>query len=722
MELSDQRVRLSGARGELSAERVRSSGGRRAGARRAKRPWPPLSAAGFTLLAACGPAAAHTSAEHEATLGDVEIAAHYDNSVGSSDAASQGVITSRLLKTRPALRPGEVLEFVPGMIVTQHSGDGKANQYFLRGFNLDHGTDFATWVAGMPVNLPTHGHGHGYTDLNFLIPELVERIEYRKGPYYASNGDFSSAGSAHVALRRTLDQGFGSVTLGSYGYRRLLAAASPKLVNGGTLLAAVEAQGADGPWENPQSLRKWNGVLRYSDGSRSSGFDLTMMAYHARWNSTDQIPRRAVDAGLIGRFGAVDPTDGGNSDRYSLSGEWRRALADGMVVASAYAIHYRLNLFSNFTYALDNEVDGDQFLQRDQRNVFGGRVARVWYGRLGGLPVTNEIGLQARHDRIRVGLFDSAARQITATTRDDRVRQSSVGLYGENGITWTPWLRTVAGLRADQYQWKVASNLAVNSGNESAGIVSPKLSAIFGPWAKTEYFVNWGRGFHSNDARGTVIRVDPKTGDPATPVTGLVRTTGYEVGVRSEWLPGLQTSLAVWRLNMGSELLFVGDAGTTEAGRPSRRQGVEWSNRYQPLQWLSFDLDFAVSHARFTDGDPAGDRIPGAVSRVASAAVAVRDVGPWSGSLQLRYLGPRPLVEDGNVTARSTTLVSARVGYRIGKRAELSFDVFNLLNRRVDDIEYFYTSRLRGEAAPVDDRHFHPAEPRVFRLTLQLTL
>ena len=658
----------------------------------------------------------------QAKLPEVEVHGHFDNAVGTSDAASQGTINSHVLESRPALRPGEVLEFVPGMIVTQHSGDGKANQYFLRGFNLDHGTDFATFIDGMPINLPTHAHGQGYTDLNFLIPELIDRIEYRKGPYFASTGDFSSAGSAAIGLRNHLTESFGQVTIGQNGYKRLLTAASPTLANGATLLAGLELFGNNGPWDNPQQLRKYNSLLRYSDGTQANGFNVTLMAYSASWNSTDQIPRRAVDSSLVGRFGAIDPTDGGSTSRYSLSAQWRRQLSDGSLQASAYMLQYKLKLFSNFTYFLDHPVDGDQFLQSDNRNVFGASIKRIWVGALAGLQTTNELGVQLRHDRIRVGLFDTVARDVTATTRDDGVHQTSIGIYGENGITWTPWLRTVAGLRADQFRWNVQSNLSENTGSTSDSLVSPKLSLILGPWSKTEYFVNWGRGFHSNDGRGTVTRVDPKTGDPTDPVTGLVRTTGYEFGVRSEIIPNLQTSLALWRLKIGSELLFTGDAGTTEPSRPSLRQGIEWNNRYTPLPWLLFDLDLAASRARFDDADPIGNRIPGAVNRVASAAVAVHDLGPWSGSLQFRYLGPRPLIEDNTAVARSTLLVNVRAGYQITKGAELFLDVFNLFDRKANDIDYFYTSQLRGEAAPVADYHFHPAEPRTLRLSLRLAI
>jgi outer membrane receptor protein involved in Fe transport len=659
--------------------------------------------------------------ESKLAVSDIVVSGHYHNAVGSSDAASEGSITSQLLKTRPALRPGEVLEFVPGVIVTQHSGDGKANQYFLRGFNLDHGTDFATSIAGMPINLPTHAHGHGYTDLNFLMPELIDRIDYRKGPYFSHEGDFSSAGSAAISLRNRLDAPFGKVTFGANGYQRLLTAASPTLGNGANLLAALELQGNDGPWENPQRLRKQNAVLRYSDGSRADGFDVTLMSYQSRWNATDQIPLRAVESGQLGRFGSLDKSDGGQTTRHSLSTEWRKPLANGSALqASAYAISYSLDLFSNFSYFLDNPNTGDQFLQRDSRSVYGGSLKHLWAGKWAGRDVHTEFGLQMRHDRIKVGLFDSVAREVTATTRDDRVRQTSVGVFGESGISWTPWLRTIAGVRADQYRWDVRSNLDENSGRSSDTLVSPKFSTVFGPWAKTEYFLNWGRGFHSNDGRGTLTRIDPKSGQPTDPVKGLVRTTGYEFGIRSQLVPDLQSSLAIWRLGIGSELLFVGDAGTTEPSRASRRQGIEWNNRYTPKPWLLFDLDLALSHARFVEGDPSADRIPGSVSRVASASVAVRDLGPWSGSAQIRYLGPRPLIDDNSQQAKSSTLVNLRAGYRVNKQLELSVDVFNVFNRKVNDIDYYYSSRLRNEAAPVNDLHFHPAEPRAVRVSARL--
>jgi len=656
-----------------------------------------------------------------AQLEPVEISGrHYDNAVGSSDAASQGTIRAELLKSRPALRPGEVLEFVPGVIVTQHSGDGKANQYFLRGFNLDHGTDFATTVNGLPVNMPTHGHGQGYSDLNFLIPELVDRIEYRKGPYFARNGNFSAAGSADILYRSRFDAPFAQLALGQRGYQRLVGGGSAAVGEGLQLLGAVEVLRNDGPWKVPENLRKTNAVLTLSGGTAAEGWSGSLMTYDAKWDSTDQIPQRAIDAGLD-RFGSLDPSDGGSTRRTSLSGQWHRDTDTRATRFAAYAIDYRLRLFSNFTYALERPATGDQFSQQDRRTVVGLSASHAVDHALAAFAARSEVGVQLRHDRIRVGLFDTQARQIIATTREDEVRETLLGVYGQTSVTLTPWLRGIVGLRADQARFEVDSlSHAANSGSTRDHLLSPKLALVLGPWRRTEFFVNAGRGFHSNDARGTTATVDPKSGDPVDPVPGLVAARGVEIGARTEWIPGLQSSLALWKLDFDSELVYVGDAGATEANRPSTRRGIEWNNRYIPRPWLLVDADLAWTHARFADADPAGNRIPNAVDRVASFALTARGLGPWSASLQWRYLGPGALIEDNSVRSLSSLTTNLRVSRRLGDRAELTLDVFNLLDRKINDIQYYYESQLPGEAAPVADRHVHPAEPRTLRLTLRV--
>ena len=654
----------------------------------------------------------------DASAQSITVTGHYDNAVGSTDAASQGVINRELLKSRPALRPGEVLEFVPGLIVTQHSGDGKANQYFLRGFNLDHGTDFATRINGMPVNMPTHGHGQGYTDLNFLMPELVQRIEYRKGPYFASNGDFASAGSADIVYLKKIDEPFAQLTLGSGNFRRGVAGQSLEVAPDTTLLGALEVQRTDGPWTVPEHLNKDNAVFMLSGGSAARGWSGSLMAYRARWTATDQVPQRLIDSGAIGRFDSLDPSTGGDTRRASLSGEWHDSGAFGRSMVSAFAIDYQLDLNSNFTYALERPADGDQFKQHDQRSVFGIDASQTFEHKLGGLDARSELGASLRHDRIRVGLFDSVARRITATTRDDKVRETLVGVYGQSAVDLLPGtLRAVAGLRLDRVSNRVdALTIAANGGSASDTQVSPKLSLIAGPFSKTEFFFNAGRGLHSNDARGTTATIDPKTGDPVDRVPPLVASRGWELGARTEAIKGLQSSLALWKLDFDSELVYIGDAGATEASGASTRKGIEWNNRYIPVPWLLFDADLAWTHARFRNGD----RIPNAIDRVASVAATVRDLGPWSASLQLRYLGPGALVEDNSVRSFSSLTTNLRVGYKFSPKVEATLDVFNLFDRKLSDVQYFYESQLPGEAGPVADRHLHPAEPRAARLTLQV--
>ena len=661
----------------------------------------------------------------------VEVIGHYDNRVGSSDAASQGSINAELIKSRPALRPGEVLEFVPGMVVTQHSGDGKANQYFLRGFNLDHGTDFATSVNGMPVNMPSHAHGQGYTDLNFLIPELVQRIDYRKGPYFAKSSDFASAGGADISYRNRLDKPLAQITLGGHGYQRGLLGGSTETEAGTTLLGAVELMANDGPWTVQEGLRRSNGVLSASSGTSAQGWTASLMGYQSRWTSTDQIPQRLIDAGsykgqAFGRYDTLDASDGGNTSRASVSGQWhRRSDAGDVTKVSAHAMRYRLQLWSNFTYAQDRPVEGDQFLQQDARSVFGGAYSHAFNHTLADLPARSELGLQLRHDRLRVGLFDTRARQISATTRDDAVRVTLAGLYGQTTVELTPWLRGIAGLRADLLHNSVQNQttnpaLAANSGSAGASQLSPKLSLIAGPFQKTEFFVNAGRGLHSNDARGTTVQVDPK--DPTTAVgkvAPLVASRGFELGTRTEIIPGLQSSLALWILDFGAELVYVGDAGATHAGAASKRRGVEFNNRWTPAPWLLVDADLAWTHSRFVNGD----RIPNAVDRVASLAGSLREIGPWSASLQWRYLGAGAMVEDNSVRSTPSMTANLRVSRSLpstwGRDSALTLEVFNLFDRRVDDIQYFYVSQPRGLSAQAD-RHVHPAEPRSLRLTLRL--
>ncbi|WP_020651744.1 TonB-dependent receptor [Massilia niastensis] len=642
--------------------------------------------------------------------------------LGIADSAGAGSAGAKDLENRIAYRPGELLEVTPGLIASQHSGEGKANQFYLRGFNLDHGTDLATWVDGMPVNQRSHAHGQGWTDLNFLIPELVGRLDYRKGPYSAREGDFSSAGVASLAYANRLVRSLASATLGQDGHARTVLAGSPALA-GGSLLYALELMKNDGPWTRPDGYRKLNAVLRYSRGYANNGWSVTAMGYSGHWNATDQIPLRAVQQGQIGRYDALDGSDGGEARRFSLSGVWRRTDAGSASKLSAYAIRNRLDLYSNFSYFLNDPVNGDQFSQPDRRVSTGLDGSHTWHvHRSEQFSSDLTVGASFQNDNIFNGLYDTRARRRLATTREDHILETSGAVYVESATRWSEALRTVAGVRASRYAFRVDSDRPENSGRAHDSLVTPSLNIVYGPWTSTELYANYGHGFHSNDARGTVASVDPKTLDPVDRTPGLVRSRGYELGIRTEAIPKMQTSLSLYRLDFDSELAYIGDAGNTEAGDPSRRYGLEFSNYYRPLKWLSIDFDAAYARARSRGGNPAGDRdagrrIPGAVEGVAQLGLTMDRSGPWSGALRLRWFGPRPLVEDDSVRSKASVTLNGRIGYRISKDMRIELEGFNLTNRRDSAIDYYYASRLAGEADAVEDVHFHPIEPRSARIT-----
>jgi outer membrane cobalamin receptor len=651
------------------------------------------------------------------TLNEVTVRANAKTLIGTANSANEGTVLKQQLDSRTVYRPGELFETVPGLIVTQHSGEGKANQYFLRGFNLDHGTDLRITVDGMLVNQRSHGHGQGWLDTNFIIPELAGNLQYQKGPYYANQGDFASAGAVNMSYVDKLPKGILNYGLGQQGFMRGLVAKSHEVGNG-NVLYALELLTKDGPWVKHEDFKKFNAVLRYSQDIGPTKFNVTAMGYGGNWNSTDQIPQRAVANGLIPRLGAIDPSDGGEAHRFSLSSALQHASRFGITQLNLYTLHTNLALFSNFTYFLDDPVNGDQFSQVDKRFQSALNVNHVWVNKIAGFDVENTVGVQFQNDVINNGLLSTKERQTLSTTRRDSINQNSVGIYYQNSIQWLEKFRSVAGVRSDYYWFDVNSHQNVNSGNRYDSMTNPKLSLIFGPWIQTEFYFNYGSGFHSNDARGTTSTVDPKSGDSINPVNPLVRSTGYEVGLRTAIVPGLQASVALFRLDMASELLFVGDAGTTEASRPSKREGLEVSAFYMPNHWLTVDVDYALARARFSDSDPSGNHIPGAINGVGKLAVSVDNIGPLFGSMQWRYFGKRSLIEDNSVQSNHTVTLNGQVGYKIGKNVRMMVQAFNLLNTHAHAIDYYYASRLPGEsAAGVDDVHFHPIESRSFRVS-----
>jgi len=637
--------------------------------------------------------------------------------LGQAATSSQGLILKEELQELPVYRAAQLLETVPGLVVTIHSGEGKANQYLLRGFNLDHGTDLATFVDGMPINMRTHAHGQGYTDLNFFIPELASGINYTKGPYFAGEGDYASVAAVHIGyLDEIQDQA--SVTGGSWNYERLFGAATREFMSG-RVMAGLELVHYDGPWTHPDGVRKVNAVLRYSQGEEHEGWSLTGMYYRGLWNATTDQPERAMDPaymaslGLqpISKFGTLDPSDAGQAQRMSLSSIYSHGTLDWHVDANAYVINSNLTLWNDFTHFLIDPIHGDQEAQNDLRMIYGGGASYTDYRNLFGHSAETVIGIQTRYDDIHVQRLFTERRVFLATDIDDKVQEWSVGGYAQLTNYWAEWFRSVLGVRQDYYS---ARDQGTNSGSGNATIFQPKGSLIFTPFNNWEFYASAGRGFHSNDFRSV-----PGGGD------FLTASKGEEIGIRANPIEGLTTTVTLFQMEFKSELTYDPEAGQTSAGPPSKRTGVEINTTYQPFDWLEFYGSVAFTHARYTDFDPTthiGDYIPDAPSVIGNLGIYVRNVGPWFGALEFRYLGEHPLDDTNTVKSDGDKEWNMNIGYDFGEGLKAQLGIFNLFDSKDDAAEYYYTDRLPGEPAEgVADLHIHPLEPRAFRLTVSKT-
>ena len=632
--------------------------------------------------------------------------------IGVAQSSSQGTVGYEDFKNRPLSRVGELVENVPGLIATQHSGSGKANQYFLRGFNLDHGTDLAGFIDGTPINLRTHGHGQGWLDLNFIIPELIEKIDFRKGPYFPDVGDFSAAGTVRFKTADRLPAPIAEVEIGSFDYYRGLLAGSVKLGDG-DLLVGIDGTKSHGSYDQDEHLGRIKGLVKYSRGTREHGFNISFNGYRSTWHSTDQVPQRAIDEGLIGRFGNIDHTLGGETTRLSLASEIRLGHTD----ANFYATYQNFRINSNFTYFLDDPVNGDEFQQRDRRGVFGGAIRHAIPTTLLGKPVTFRFGIESRYDMIgNVGLYQIKEGVRIRTIRQDVVDELSGAVSGAAEVAITPRLRATVGGRGDYFGYDIHSDNVLNSGHGHASIGEPKVAVAWHALDHLELYANYGQSYHSNDVRGAVITVDPKFGGPADRVTTLSRATGYEGGARVEF-SNVNATVTVYDLMLDSELVFSGDSGTTTPQGATERYGVETSLFWRPRHWLTLDGTAAFTHARFTNA--AGfDRIPNSAGEVIAGGVTAAVTRDVAVTARVRHFGPEPLIEDDSRRSPPTTIVNAGAYWQ---RAHFKFglDVLNVLDARATDITYFYTSRLPGEPLQgVDDYHLHPIEKRQVRGSL----
>jgi hypothetical protein len=757
---------------------------RRTTHRQAARPQGPARP---TTLVEVAPGPSGQSSENDTALGP-----KIDYPTGPKDmtSSSERFFTGGQVNAIPFYRPGEALEIVPGLAVTQHSGEGKANQYYLRGFDLDHGTDLAFYLDGMPLNMRTHGHGQGYADINFIMPELLAYIDARKGPYNVEDGDFSNAGTIRMQYLNRVPTGVFTTSVGEFGYARQFGMKSWDYM-GGDILGAGEMSVYDGPWLTPNRVRKVNAVLRWIRGTEADGFGITGMAYANRFNATNQVPLRAVQDGLMSRWGAINPTDGGDTTRFSLSGHWAQLSETNYSRIEGYAVHSTLNLFNDFTYFLSHPILGDQFRQFDRRTILGSNGVHGIRFNMLETPFELRFGYQGRYDDIRVGLQDTYVRRPYDTIRNDHVGEASLGLYSDIKTKWSPWLTTVVGARWDYY-WASVGGLQnywaspivgfvdddpaqpvrlwtapFNNGASTGQLLSPKASVIINPFDdRTDFYLNFGRGFHSTDARGTTQTFSTTEASDDLGYAFAQRrpllspSTGAEVGVKTRAIDGLESALTLFWIKLQSENVFAGDEGNTVFGPPSRRIGFEFTNHYRPFSWLGFEGNLTMTDARFLGfdrdqadlyyallqpdalpwgtfyGNKSGNFLINAAPIIATAVLELGEPTGWFGALKYRYVGPRALTEDGFLKSPAIGTVNARIGYRWKEGWKFQLDVFNMLNSRSQLIAYGYGSLIGTDplyqacngliAVPVTDAncavgrmdvHAHPIEPPAWHLT-----
>ncbi|MBI3770480.1 MAG: TonB-dependent receptor [Deltaproteobacteria bacterium] len=677
-------------------------------------------------------------------------------------AASSDEIRAKDYELRPHATTQEILSNVPGLIVAQHQGGGKATQYLIRGFDADHGTDFAVFVDDLPVNLPTHAHGQGYADLNFLIPETVDRLQLYKGPYFAQLGDFANAGALNIVTKDEFAENFVLAQGGSFATQRYVVGASPKLGNVKTLLAA-QAYFTDGPFDDPERYSRYNAFAKFTlDPTAESKLALSIGAYAGQWHGSGQIPLREVHAGVLDRFGSIDPSEGGKSDRENVNLQYEYKPSDtDMWSFQLYGSRYKLALYTDFTFFKNtglrfirqadhtiidtgdgpvipdaNYIPGDGILQNDQRYLYGARAHYTHYWALADIPLQSQVGFENRNDDIRVALQRQVRRRPFFTINKLGVLESSFSGFMQQQVFFTDWIRLEVGLRGDIFLFDGRNRLPQQasdpnfdpvavSGNTTDGIISPKANLVITPLRDTDVYLNFGEGYHSNDARNGLLAKD-------TDFSPLARSIGYEIGARTHQFDRLDAAVALWKLDLDSELVFSGDAGNQETGAggtfepagKTRRYGVDLEARYRLTDWLFADYDLSWAHAVFTNGDA----IPLAPTLLMNGGLTTEFSNGFSAALRIRYLDDRPAIEDRSLTARGYTLLDLIGKYR-WRNVELSLAILNLTNTDWREAQFADTTCVASEVGvvpgcaakpgkqsshaqgPPNDIHFTPGNP-----------
>jgi TonB family protein len=617
-------------------------------------------------------------------------------------AASAFSVRDRDFRLRPIASVADILRVTPGILVVQHAGGGKANQYFLRGFDADHGTDVALSIDGIPINMVSHAHGQGYADTSFIVPEVVERVEVTKGPYFADQGDLATAGSINLVTRESFEHsslGFGYGGSPGYGgpaYRGLVVA-SPKMETMKPMFVG-EIGRSNGPFANPERYDRYKLFTKVSfRPTPASTVAIGASSYAGDWYGSGQIPNREVAAGRLDRFSTHDPSEGGDSARHQIFASYKlRPTTSSEIQALGFVGQYRLDLYSNFTIALHDPSDGDQIHQIDRRTFGGGKASYRVVEEVEGLRFDTTVGGNVRTDAIENGLDHTRQRRFLGTVVSDRVDETSVGAFAKEEVGLTTWLRLVGGARADFFSFAVKDDLEQpgggTSGVKGASQLSPKAAAIVTPIAqkdvRLDLYANYGHGFHSNDARGVVRAIDP--------VTPLTRAIGYEGGARARLFDRWDLAAASWRLDLASETVWVGDEGTTEASGATRRYGVELETRLEITPWLAADLDLTATRSRFVANAGNGTAVALAPRTTWAGGLSARHPSGVRGGLRFYGVGDRPATEDGFIEAEGFTVFDLHLGYG-AKRWDVGLDVENLFDAKYKSAQFATTSRLPDE-------------------------
>jgi TonB family protein len=698
--------------------------------------------AGAPTTSTAAPVAATTGApvaeQHGTDQSTLVIA---ERAVPPANAASDSNTSHAELMLRPRFKTENVLEAVPGLFSVQHAGGGKAQQYFLRGFDADHGTDIAFSIDGAPINMVSHGHGQGFSDLHFIIPETIESLDATKGPYSVRAGDFATAGSVNFRMADHAAESTAKVEVGPWGHTRLVALESPDLGKDWRMLVAAEVFHDNGPFIHPDDFDRFNGYVKVThaldDRSEAS---LTLTGYGGSWNASGVLPARAVcgegdgtptpsaysGSHCLSRWDSLDPTQGGSTQRVQAIAEYKRRFAKNTdLVASAYGIRYGFKLFANDGIAASFQPDGilygSQVEQDDSRLVVGGKVEIVNRYKFDDIEVKSTFGISVRNDGIHSELHRTEGRtrldgidaNIPGPIADSNIDETEIGIYAEENVHLTKWLRFVAGIRGDRIDADISnqSSAAVDqvSGPRGQGQFSPKASVIVSPAKFVDLFANYGRGFHSNDAR---------TNFTGSLVTMISTATGYETGAIVRPIKGLSLSAVAFLLDLQSELTIDGDDASTSAAGPTRRYGGEFTGRYNFNDYIYADAAFTVTHARYTDQADinAGTALVSlAPVRTFFAGVGARKpIGAFTvyGSARVKSMSDRPGLEDGSLTATGFTLFDADLGVR-WKFLEVGADMLNIGNTEWREGQFAVNSRLPGEGAnPPAGMSFTPGIPR----------